>query len=222
MESKRWLIWQLVDSAFPGGGLAHSGGLEAAWKGGAVADALGLAEFVKAALLQAGRSALPLVAASCRVPKDLPALDRLAEAMLTNHVANRASRLQGQSFLMAAERIFAAQGVTAVRATLRSEGLLGHLPPVFGAVLHYLGLAPAEAAELFMYLALRGLVSAAVRLGMVGPLEAQAIQHRLSPEAERLARRFAAVPPQDAAGASPVIDVFQGMADRLYSRLFQS
>jgi urease accessory protein len=31
-----WLLWQLADSAFPTGGFAHSGGLEAAWQHGEI------------------------------------------------------------------------------------------------------------------------------------------------------------------------------------------
>ena len=34
----QWLLWQLADSAFPTGGFAHSGGLEAAWQNGEVSN----------------------------------------------------------------------------------------------------------------------------------------------------------------------------------------
>ena len=46
--------WQLIDSAFPSGGFAHSLGLEAAYHTGEVAGERSLQQFLKDALLQAG------------------------------------------------------------------------------------------------------------------------------------------------------------------------
>ena len=73
-----------------------------------------------------------------------------------------------------------------------------------------------------MFLSLRGTVSAAVRLGIVGPHAAQAMQHRLSRRAEEQGRVALEVPVEDVAQTSPVADLFQACHDRLYSRLFQS
>jgi len=49
-----WLLWQLADSAFPSGGFAHSGGLEAAVQLGVVSDPSSLEVFLQNALLQIG------------------------------------------------------------------------------------------------------------------------------------------------------------------------
>ena len=47
--SDEWLVWQLVDSAFPAGGFAHSAGLEAAaHRNGAAAPHRGVAGAVGA------------------------------------------------------------------------------------------------------------------------------------------------------------------------------
>ncbi|MDB5296990.1 MAG: putative urease accessory protein UreF, partial [Phycisphaerales bacterium] len=45
-----WLLWQLVDSAFPTGGFAHSGGVEAAWQHGRLRDGDGLFAVADAAV----------------------------------------------------------------------------------------------------------------------------------------------------------------------------
>lgn len=208
-----FLLWQLADSAFPTGGFAHSGGLEAAWQHGEVTRAA-LPGFLESSVRQCGRAALPLTAAAHREPERLAELDLLCDAFTTNHVANRASRLQGRAFWTAAARAFL--------PALPPAPEPGHLAPAFGVVTHRLGLEADEAARLFLFLHLRGLVSAAVRLGIVGPLEAQALQHALTPVAEDTATRSRTLTPDDLAQTAPLLDLWQGAQDRLYSRLFQS
>jgi urease accessory protein len=97
-SSSDWIIWQLTDSAFPSGGFAHSGGLEAAAQFGEIDGAARLAEFLRASLLQAARGAVPFALAAGREPGQLPEIDLRCDAFLTNSVSNRASRAQGQGW----------------------------------------------------------------------------------------------------------------------------
>jgi urease accessory protein len=73
-----------------------------------------------------------------------------------------------------------------------------------------------------LFATLRAGLSAAVRLGLSGPLEAQRLQARLAPTLDAALVRGADVAVADAAQTAPVLDVLQGAHDRLYSRLFQS
>src|SRR6266853_826452 len=101
-----WLLWQLADSAFPTGGFAHSAGLEAAWQHGEIRTATELRQWLFASLNQLACTALPFVNAAFAEPQRLTELDQLFDAFTSNHVANRASRLQGKALLGSAERIF--------------------------------------------------------------------------------------------------------------------
>ena len=170
-----WVLWQLLDSAFPTGGFAHSGGLEAAWQHGEVGTRHELAGFLDAALIQAGHGALPLVLATHREPGRLEELDSLCHDFTTNHVANRASRLQGRAFLTAAQRIFPAVNLSGAHA---SQAVLphSHFAPIFGSVLRRLGVGEVATASAFLFSHLRGLLASAVRLNIIGPMEAQVLQ----------------------------------------------
>ena len=70
--------------------------------------------------------------------------------------------------------------------------------------------------------AARGVLTAAVRLGIIGSYEAQRLQHRVSPWLDTVAAQCAALTPDDLAQTSPLVDLWQAAHDRLYSRLFQS
>lgn len=85
-----------------------------------------------------------------------------------------------------------------------------------------LGLQRIRAARLFFFLHLRGLVAAAIRLGIIGPMEGQALQHRLSPVAEEILTQCNTTRAADATQTSPLMEIWQESQDRLYSRLFQS
>ena len=212
-----FLIWQLADSAFPTGGFAHSNGLEAAWQHGEVRGRVELAAFVEASLDQTGHASLPFVLTAYDTPEELGKCDALCEAFTTNHVANRASRLQGRAYLTAAERIFKAE-----MAAHPWSPPFAHFPPVFGAVLRRLNVPRETVSRMFFFYQVRSVLTAAVRLNIVGPMEAQVLQQSLSPRIEQVLNACASLTLDQVAQTAPLLDLWQGAQDRLYSRLFQS
>lgn len=216
-----WRVLQLADSGFPTGGFAHSSGLEAAVQQGEVRGASELRRFVRELLWQAGHGGLPLLGAAWREPTSLPALDARADAFLSSHVANRASRTQGRAFLDTCARIFPGP-VTPLRESARAAGLCFHHAPVFGAVLRALDVEREDAQRLHLSLTLRGALSAAVRLGIVGTHESHQLQHQATPLLDAVLEQCAGLEVDALAQPAPLLDLLGSTHDRLYSRLFLS
>jgi len=213
-----WRVLQLADAAFPTGGFTHSGGLESAVQLGEVRDDASLRAFMRSLLWQTGLSSLPFLAATHDGPARFGALDRMCDAMLTNHVQNRASRAQGRAMLAVTSTVFERDDL----ARTRDSAKYAHFPPVFGLVTHALGLERRDALVVFAHASLRGALSAAVRLGVTGPHGAQRIQSDLAGALDEIVAAGANIEPEDAAQPSPLLDVWQGHHDRLYTKLFQS
>ena len=214
----QWLLWQLADSAFPAGSFGHSGGLEAAWQLGEVTSSDSLENYARSALQQLPRASLPFVLDAHAAPARFAELDRLCDTFLSNHVANRGSRLLGKSFIVAAEQSFPSAALT----DFRRAAHFTHLAPAFGVIARLLEVDRASTARLFTFINLRGLLASAVRLGIIGPLEAQRLQFKLSPTAESTAQTSLEFTTADIAHTAPLLDIWQGAHDRLYSRLFQT
>lgn len=217
-----WLIWQLADSAFPTGGFAHSGGLEAAYHHRAVRGGGELTEYLRTALHQLAHASLPYVHAVFTSEIPFAEADRHCDAFLSNHVANRASRLQGQAFLSTCERTFGLKELRELQQEIVGKSLPGHNAPVFGGVASLMKLDAKATAQLFVFVQLRSWISAAVRLNIVGPMEGQRVQAELTAVAEKCAAKFGKVAMAETTQISPLLDIWQGTQDRLYSRLFQT
>jgi urease accessory protein len=217
-----WRVLQIADSAFPTGGFAHSGGLEAAMHIGGLREPHDLDVHIRAHLWNVGHTSLPFVRAACETPREVWTIDARADAFLTNHVANRASRTQGRAFVATCARVFDEPALAELAARARTREVFAHLAPLFGASLAALGIERRDGLALHLHLALRGIASAAVRLGIVGPHEAQRLQRQHATTLEAVLARCEPLAPTEAATTAPLIDVFGATHDQLDARLFQS
>lgn len=76
--------------------------------------------------------------------------------------------------------------------------------------------------HLWLYLFTRTIFSSAVRLNVVGPYEAQRLLLNSRQSIEEIIQRTKEMGMEDCCQTNPLLDVCQGMHDRLYSRLFNS
>lgn len=217
-----WIVLQLADSAFPTGGFAHSAGLEAMVQAGELRTAAEVEAFVADGIHQTARGALPLVAATHDDPDRLAEVDAFAGVITWSHVAARASRNQGRALLDTAARAFRHEVLVEARDRVSRNVLLGHLAPAFGFVTRALDVTRDDALATYLHLATRGVLSSAIRLGVLGPTEAQAMHLRLHPTLEAACARARTASLDDVAQSAPLVELFQATHDRLYSRLFQS
>jgi urease accessory protein len=220
--ASEWRIWQLIDSAFPSGGFAHSGGLEAAWSHRLVHGESDLEEFLRASMNQVGQGQLPFVHAARKNADRFAEFDRRLDVSTSNHIANAASRAQGRALLRCAAEAFSSRSLDELQLRVDDEDMACHLPVCFGAISADLDIDPRRACRLFLFSAVRALISSAVRLGITGPLRGQVILRRSERFAEDVLLRCGGLAVGEAAQTSPLIEVVQARHDRLYSRLFRS
>lgn len=212
----RTLLLQLADSGFPAGAFAHSGGLEALHQLGLLRGETQLRGRLVELIWHTAHGSLPFLNDSHQ--SDAVRADVAAEVFLSNHVARRASQAQGKAFLLAAEATFESSAVSELRETLPH----GHFAVAFGAALASQSVPLEETRQVFLFSALRSVLSAAVRLGVLGPLRAQALLHGLHRELDQALSETSGLQAEDALSLSPWVETAQSAHDRLYSRLFQS
>jgi urease accessory protein len=200
--------------------------------------------FLRLSLSTLASTALPYVLAGYRDPREIETLDNDFDASTPCTVARRASVAQGRALLAVWDRSFKAQysstahdatasdgSASAVKALAifsaairTSEHLNGHLAPLWGLVTKILSVPLHDAAYLFLFSHARTVVSAAVRASVMGPYQAQAVlantelQHRIRGLVDQ--GWYRAV--EDAGQSVPVMDLWVGRHEKLYSRIFNS
>ena len=168
-------------------------------------------------------SAVPLVRRIHAVADHVTAfieLDDEWDVFLSNHVANAASRSMGKALLMTVANGFASDALRQLEPLRHSEAC--HAVPVFGLVTKVLGIGITDACEMLLFTTVRDLCSSAVRLGLLGPTQAQEMQAQFAATVTDALALAANRDYSQPVNAHPMQDHAQGLHDHLYSRLFHS
>ncbi len=216
-------MMQFGDSAYPAGGFAFSWGVEGLAADGFLHGRRDLENLIWEHLkLRWNSMDRPLLGRAYRAggPDAIAVVDRLADASTVSAPMRDGSRRAGRALLGVSARRGEKLSV-AYRALLGSDARLGHLPAIQAVVFRDAGLA-LDAAELVSgWTLVNALVSAAVRLGSLGHVEAQAVlQTARTILAELLTDRL----PEDAVPSSftPLIDIAVARARSRPVRMFST
>lgn len=217
------MVW--LSPSFPVGAFAYSHGLEWAFDCGDVTDAAGLHDWLLALVEQGSlRNDLILLVSAYRAAAagDLAALGEVAELAVA--MANSAERrletvTQGNAFVIAAIASWPCAGFEALAAAWAGD-VAYPVAVAVAAAGHDLPLPASLDAYGLAFVA--NLVSASVRLGIVGQTDGQRVIAQLVPALHRAAAGAAGLTLDDLGGCAFRSDLAALRHETQYSRLFRS
>jgi urease accessory protein len=218
---------RFVDSFFPSGGYAFSGGLEAAVQGGAVRNAEELSRYVVESLTtgMGEREAVAVGMAHEAYVSDVLETafnaDRELEAMKLGLESRTASRQMGRQVIrLAADQRARQPLIEDYLAAVEAEQTPGHLAVTVGLTLAAAGWSKEDTIAAFLYQAATGFVAAAMKLLPIGQREGQRLLESWLGVIEPISLK--AAHQQVLQSWSPIQDIYAMRHNRLESRLFRS
>lgn len=216
-------LLQVSDTSFPSGAFAFSSGMETLVNEGRVTNAADISAVLTGQILPRWASFdRPFLVAAHAAHADP---DQVAEIDARCHAQNTADRLAeaarriGNSLLSVHARI-GTPGTAAYLAAIRAphlQGTRGYEPVVQGLIGGGLGLSQAQTELGGLHSVTMAIVSAAVRLGRLGAIEAQAILAAATP---KMAEILDAAAPARAGSFSPLVEIAALRRDATPVRLF--
>ena len=218
----RLLAW--LSPSFPIGAYSYSHGLEAEAESGAVRDRAALQAWVAAVVTQGGGriDADTLCgahrAAAAGDVAGLAAVNRRALAYRATAELALESIAQGEAFVAACRAAWPEPLLA--RWPASGEGV--SYPAIFGAAAARAGIPLAEALLGYLQAMTANLVSAGLRLGIVGQTDGQRILAALEPAVAATAAAAIDRAPADFGAAAFAVDLASMAHETQYTRLFRS
>ncbi|KAK2628504.1 hypothetical protein QTJ16_001607 [Diplocarpon rosae] len=230
------------DSALPLGSFAFSSGLESYLAH--TRPNSSFPAFLAYSLSSYASATLPFVLAAHRNVAGLVELDDALDAAIMCTVGRRASVAQGRALLSIWDRSFSSalpDGASAAHVqVLKDFAVLlrgtstnvscdlptasAHLGPLFGAIASILGMSLQQTGYVFILSHVKALLSAAVRASIFGPYHAQkllasvAVQKGIQGAIDQQWETDV----ENAGQSVPIMDLWVGRHEMLYSRIFNS
>jgi urease accessory protein len=224
-----WLAYsQLLDSALPIGGFAHSFGLETLVQEGVVRTIADLKAYVRTMLRQSWACGDAMAVKAVYVyghEQDLAPLwlvDRMLHVQRAASESRSGALKMGNRLLRLAREMFPAMDFAGLDAALQDGRCAGTHALIHGWISWKLGVPLRQAAEGFLYASTVTCFGAALRLMAVGQTEGQTALASMLPEITAAWEEAADMEPLQLYTGTPAAEVYMMRHEKLYSRLFMS
>lgn len=216
-------LLHLADSALPTGSFAYSYGLESSLTFGLVCTETEFRAYLYSFLQQVVSFELPFITSAINLPdEELESILTEYDAQLLVPALHRASLTQGKSWLKLLATFYPEARLAELGHELARQELPAHFGPLFGLSLGRTGFWIADIQTAYLHLALRDQLSAAIRLGFIGPMAGHLLQHDFYGIFDNLLAAADIRPYPEATRCTLLLDVAQLLHEAIYSRLFQN
>mgnify|MGYP001267038420 CR=1 FL=1 len=219
-------LFQLTDSLFPTGAFACSHGLEAYTQEGIVHDAATLSSFTTTSVRVAlGRGDGLFASISYSSSKkqgwdEIIHFDNMIHTMKLAKESRDTSLKIGRRLTSTISTVYPNHKTYKIASMVKTKSTRGHHAVMFGALSAHLNISQKECIQVFLYTWLSTVVSAAIRLRIIGPIEGQQQITSQLPLLAEVSDSILSRRAEDLAPSSPGLDIRLMAHEKSYSRLF--
>lgn len=216
-------LMHIADSALPTGGYVYSYGLESAAKHGLLPSFEAFRAYLDSYRWQVYDSELPFVRACFSAPPPIPGPGLLGivtdyEAMTWLPITRRASTTSARTWLQLFLRLYPDANIPSLRQWFCEQQAVLHFTIAFAVSMRLAGYEWGRAHALLCYIAMRDQISAAIRLGLLGPADAHSLLHEIC--ATKLPEPSESY--SQAVKSCPVLEIAQATHKNIYAKLFRN
>ncbi len=217
------MLLQWIDSAFPTGAFAHSGGLETYTQAEAIASADELARLVEVKLTAAATTDLIVVKEAMSADSSLIAqLDELCSASKLARETREAGTKIGRRMLGSVLNLTEDARLRAYQDEITAGRCAGHHAVVHGLACGALGMDTRAALLAFGYALAANQTAASLKLIRMGQTQAQAVLGASGAAIEAATEAALALTLDDFGSFAPGLDIRAMQHEHLFRRLFIS
>ncbi|QCR23194.1 urease accessory protein UreF [Pontibacter sp. SGAir0037] len=220
-------LLHLVDSSIPTGSFAYSYGLESSITFGLINSQFGLRNYLYSYLQQVASMEIPFINSvfelvQPEMEQELQTMAAEYDAMMLVPAIHKASVVQAKNWLKLLKLFYPDAGMGAVKEWFSVLEIPMHYTLVFALCLKKIGFSLQDVQTMYLHMALRDQVSAAIRLGFIGPMEGHKLQHDFYSIFDNLLAAHADKPYSHASRTAFLLDTAQVFHEDIYSKLFQN
>ncbi|MBL6449410.1 hypothetical protein JMN32_24070 [Fulvivirga sp. 29W222] len=218
-------LMHLVDSSLPTGSFANSSGLESSITFGMIKDVFQFKNYLYSFLQQSASMDIPFIN-SCfnhqNLDDNLLQVTESYNATMLVPSIHKASVIQGKNWLRLMASFYPGDDTLEISTWFSKHAIPIHFVILFPLCMKRAGFSLPDIHTMYLHIVLRDQVSAAIRLGFIGAMEGNKLQHDFYTLFDDVLEKYLTKGYTEASRSAFLLDTAQVFHEFIYSKLFQN